>query len=381
MKKKLAALLVIVMSVCALAACGTDDTSTKGGALAEASVTPSVELVEAEGGETDLSKLPVEEYVTLGDYKNLSVEITPYAELTEEEFELFLKSYFFEDASALAAEHFATEGTVAEGDVVLIDYEGKKDGVAFDSGTAADQTLGIGSGRFIEGFEEGLVGVKAGETVDLELTFPENYGNTELAGQDVVFTVTVKGIASLNDATVAAMGHEGYETVEDYKTAVEYFANYEKEAVYYNNITESISEELLNVCTIEKLPKELFEKEKELLVTEIQAYASMYSMDGDSYSQAVVGMNLNDYAVRMAEAYVSRGVVFQAIGNAEGLAPTDDETNEYVETYLEIYGENSGYASLEEFYETNPFEDVKASILQENVIDYLADLIIGEEAE
>ena len=118
-----------------------------------------------------------------------------------------------------------------------------------------------------------------------------------------------------------------------------------------------------------------------MLVTEIQAYASMYGMDGDSYSQAVVGMNLNDYAVRMAEAYVSRGVVFQAIGNAEGLAPTDDETNEYVETYLEIYGENSGYASLEEFYETNPFEDVKASILQENVIDYLADLIIGEEAE
>ena len=84
-------------------------------------------------------------------------------------------------------------GTVKEGDLVNIDYVGKKDGVAFDGGTAQGYNLGIGTDSFIDGFEDGLIGVKTGKTVDLNLTFPENYGN-ELAGAKVVFTVTVNYI-------------------------------------------------------------------------------------------------------------------------------------------------------------------------------------------
>lgn len=87
-----------------------------------------------------------------------------------------------------------TEGRVVEeGDTVAIDYEGKKDGVAFNGGTGSHD-LTIGSGQFIEGFEEGLIGHTVGETVDLDLTFPENYGTEELAGEDVVFTVKINGI-------------------------------------------------------------------------------------------------------------------------------------------------------------------------------------------
>ncbi len=382
MKKKLAALLVLVMSVCALTACG-DDTTTSEGTLAAGTLEPVVELVEVEGDITELSKLPVEEYVTLGDYKNLNVTMAAYSELTDEEFELYLQSYFYEDAAALAIEDFATEGTVAEGDVVLIDYEGKKDGVAFEGGTASDQTLGIGSGQFIDGFEDGLIGVEAGETVDLNLTFPENYGNTELAGQEVVFTVTVKGIASLNDATIAAMGREGYETVEDYKEAIEYFANYEKQSVYFSNLSNAITEALLEICTIEKLPKQLYEQEKQLMIDQYQMYATMYGMDGDAYTQAIAGMNLNDYATYMTEAYIARGVIFQAIANAEGIAPTDEDANAYVEDYLAVYGEDSGYESVEAFFEVNPLEDVKIMILQEKVINYLSEIanIIEPETE
>ncbi len=377
MKKKLAALLVLVMSVCALAACGADDT----GKLAEPTLTPSVELVETEGDVTDLGKLPVEEYVTLGDYKNLNITMPAYSELTEEEFDLYVQSYFYTDAAQLPTEAFATEGTVAEGDVVLIDYEGKLNGVAFEGGTATDQTLGIGADQFIDGFEDGLIGVEAGKTVDLNLTFPENYGNTELAGKEVVFTVTVKGIASLNDATVAAMGHEGYETVEDYKEAIEIFANYEKQSVYYSNISDAISVELLNICTVEKLPKQLYEQEKQLMIDELQMNAAMYGMDGDSYAQAIGGMNLNDYVIFMTEAYIARGVILQAIANAEGIAPTDEDADEYVKAYIAAYGEQQGIDSVEAFYKLNPKEDVKIVLLQQNVFSYLADIANITETE
>lgn len=87
-----------------------------------------------------------------------------------------------------------TEGrAVEEGDTVAIDYVGKKDGVAFEGGTGS-YDLTIGSGAFIDGFEDGLIGHTIGETVDLNLTFPEDYGSEDLAGQDVVFTVTINGI-------------------------------------------------------------------------------------------------------------------------------------------------------------------------------------------
>ncbi|MBR3807283.1 MAG: FKBP-type peptidyl-prolyl cis-trans isomerase, partial [Lachnospiraceae bacterium] len=163
------------MSVASLAACGEEKTTESSTELA--TFTPSVEIVKVEGDTLDLSALPVEEYVTLGEYKGLTLNVTPKAEVADETVESTLMDYYYQHGSYyLTAEDFLTEGTVAETDIVLIDYEGKKDGVAFEGGTAADAVLGIGSGSFIDGFESGLVGVKVGETVDLNLKFPENYG-------------------------------------------------------------------------------------------------------------------------------------------------------------------------------------------------------------
>jgi len=378
MKKKLAALLVLVMSVCALTACGEKD-ATKD--LADATLEPAVELVKTENDITDLSLLPVEEYVTLGDYKSIEVSVAPITELTDEEFEEYLQMIFYQEAAAIAVDAFPKGDTVAEGDVVLIDYSGKKDGVAFEGGTAEKQTLGIGSGQFIDGFEEGLIGVKSGETVDLELTFPEDYGKEDLAGQAVVFTVTVHGIASMNDETIAAMGHEGYESVEDYREAIGYFADYEMSTNYTSALNSAISEKLLEICTVSKLPEQLYEKEKDMMVNELQMYAAMYGLEGDAYAQAVSGMNLLDYAAFMTEAYLARGVILQAIANAEGIAPTDEDVDAYVNGYLETYGEASGFASAEAFYEANAKEDVKIVLLQENVMGFLAETVKITDAE
>ena len=134
------------------------------------------------------------DYVELGEYKGLTVEVSPTT-VTDEE---VIKQIRANAGSDILEE--VTEGTVEEGDTANIDYEGKLDGEAFDGGTAKDTDLEIGSGTFIPGFEDGLIGVKIGDTVDLPLTFPENY-TEELAGKDVVFTVTVNSVKRMPELT------------------------------------------------------------------------------------------------------------------------------------------------------------------------------------
>lgn len=389
MKKRFAALLACALTVSVLAACGgegatgetgtTEETTTT---LAEATITPTVELVTVEGDVLDLSALPVEEYVTLGDYKNLTVAVTPKTEYSEEELEAFVSTYFFNDAAYIAAEDFLTEGVVAEGDVVLMDYEGKLDGVAFDGGTATDATLGIGSGSFIDGFEDGLIGVNVGETVDLNLTFPEVYtNNPDLAGKEVVFTVTVKGVAPLVDEMIAAMGIEGYTTVDDYKNAVKLSVVYNNESAYYEELNTAICEALLEISTINKLPESIYENQKTLVIEQVAAEAAAYGVDGDTYTQAYMGMNLADYAVGVAEAYTSQAVLFQAIANAEGIAPTDEDVDTFVTDYVANNGAASGIDSVETFYEYNTREDVKNLLLQDKVITFLTEHATITDAE
>lgn len=124
-------------------------------------------------------------YITLADYKGLKVDTK------SDEFKEYYNNVISSDVSSNDLYVKKTEGTVANGDTANIDYTGKKDGVAFDGGTAAGYDLKIGSNSFIEGFETGLIGKKIGDTVDLNLTFPENYNSAELAGKAVVFTVKI----------------------------------------------------------------------------------------------------------------------------------------------------------------------------------------------
>ena len=124
-------------------------------------------------------------YITLADYKGLKVDTK------SDEFKEYYNNVISSDVSSNDLYVKKTEGTVENGDTANIDYTGKKDGVAFDGGTATGYDLEIGSNSFIEGFETGLIGKKIGDTVDLNLTFPENYNSAELAGKAVVFTVKI----------------------------------------------------------------------------------------------------------------------------------------------------------------------------------------------
>ena len=202
-------------------------------AAAEAATEAAENSTEADTEET-YEKVPrpdytASDYVELGEYKGLTVKIAPI-EVTDEE----ILAQISANAGSDAMED-VTEGTVEEGDTANIDYVGKLDGEAFDGGTAKGYDLEIGSGTFIDGFEDGLVGVKIGDTVDLTLTFPESYPSEELAGKETVFTVTVNSVKRMKELTsdlVSTITDGEYTDVDAYKESVKETLIKNKEDLY-----------------------------------------------------------------------------------------------------------------------------------------------------
>lgn len=150
-------------------------------------------------------------YIDLGEYRGIKVDTK------SDEFKKFYDSAVSSDISSNDLYVRKTEGEVSNGDTVNIDYTGKKDGIAFDGGTAEGYDLTIGSNSFIEGFETGLIGKKIGETVDLNLTFPENYNSSELAGKAVVFTVKINYVKTTEERKPEDYYSElGFKTLKAY---------------------------------------------------------------------------------------------------------------------------------------------------------------------
>lgn len=385
MKRKMAAVLACMLAVSSMAACGENNSTnttntTISTEVAEATITPSVEIVDTAEG-TALSAVPVEGYVVLGTYKNMQLSVAAKTTYTDEEFDEMIKDSFTGDLGYADTSVFADNGVVADGDYVLIDYEGKKDDVAFDGGTEEDAVLRIGSGEFIDGFEEGLVGVKVGDTVDLELTFPENNRNTELAGADVVFTVSVKGLVQFTDEAVEALGYTGITTVDSYKSTMRNIVESEAESNYVNSVTTAICEKLLEDSIVTKVPSTIYEEERTYIISQVQSEAAQYGMDGDTYTQAILGVNLADYAVTVAEEYAKQAVIFQAIANAEDLNPSDADADAYVDDFIKLYGETYDISERDDFYEVYTKDDIKQILMQENVVNFIKEAATITETE
>ena len=217
MKNKIALILTGIMVIASLSACAeknNSETSTSAASQetsveaadslssdsgdASASATPTISALEnLENLATmTLAEVNPEEFVTLGEYKGITVEVAAPS-VSDEDVENQLQSIFSSNPPMVEV----TDRAVQDGDTVNIDYVGKyaDSGEAFEGGTAQGADLVIGSNSYIDGFESGLIGVNKGDTVDLNLTFPENYGAADLAGKDVVFTVTVNSISVKSD--------------------------------------------------------------------------------------------------------------------------------------------------------------------------------------
>ncbi len=323
--------------------------------------------------ETSLNKMKVENYVTLGDYRNLAVSVEKRAVSDEECDQLLLAVY----RSNVTRENGGIlDRPVENGDIVNIDYVGTKDGVAFDGGTSSGANLEIGSSSFIPGVESGLVGAMPGETRELNLAFPEDYKNSaELAGQAVVFTVTVNYIQprmeDLKDSVVAALDIDGVANVQELRQDVYDYLSRQAQQQYLYSVQDAIIEQLTRESTIGELPEPYVENYRTMYRKSLEKVALNMNMTPDMYTNYYFKMNSEDYVFLYGEVQARQELVLQAIANQEGWNVSDDE----LDGLIGDYASENGYASVEELEEEIPREQLRNFFMSERVMGHLVDMV------
>ncbi|MBQ3105051.1 MAG: trigger factor [Lachnospiraceae bacterium] len=379
-----AAVLVLLFVFLGLqmAGCGKETVTEKGEASPSENTAAGTEIVteeasketsEAEENRLYLNRLSAKEYVTLGEYKGLTAQ-GEKAEVTQEMVE---ESISYVLASDVQKVEITDRDVVQEGDIADISYEGKKDGVAFEGGTAANYHLAIGSGSFIEGFEEGLVGVKVGDTVDLDLTFPEGYPSEALAGADVVFTVTVhrileEQIPELTDDYVKTLGIEGVTNTEEYRDYARRSIEEANEESFVYDIQLQLISQTVENATVSEPPLELVNHYQAVTRQQMESQAYYSGMDLETFLGAYYGLTMEAFEEEMAAGAVEtakQALVCKRIAETEGIQVTDAELAEHVAT---IYGD-AGVGSVEEFFAHVDREEYRDSLLIEEVLWFLYD--------
>lgn len=357
MKKKLVALMLGVMLVLPMAACG----SGKENAAAEGTeITEDVETTEQTERTTAASSafdLKGSDYVTLCDYDDISITITGDYEVEDE------------DVTDSFADMFTNYGpfyrenpdktVISEGDIVNVDYVGKLDGEAFEGGSAENQNIDVyknasaAGGGYIDGFTDGLKGAKVGDVLDCDVTFPEDYGNADLAGKDVVFTFTVNSIqkemtlADVDDAF--AKEQFQVETVEEmYQTVRE---SLEQQAEYYKkrDTYQGLQAYLMDNSVVE-VPEEYLEArvsdyKRQYVDYYCQGDESQLASQLSTYEGKTLEEAQADWKANM-EKSIRLELIMDAIAQELELTVKDAEYEDYVELVVK----NSGYESADAMY-------------------------------
>lgn len=375
MKNKLyLALLAVSVSV-VFAACGS---KTARSDLNDQQTEESMKTDEEDGESQDaesgryLKDIDASDYVTLGNYEGIEIAINE-PEVTEEMLEDYI-AYILENNPISVP---ITDRSVEMGDIVNIDYEGKFDGVAFEGGTAAGTDLIIGSGRFIEGFEDGCIGMEIGETRDVEATFPDPYkSNPAYAGKTAVFTVTlnsirVEEIPELTDEYVQSLLLEDCSNVEEYRAYAYDMLKENQEMNYASEKMDLAYTAVAEECYFEDAPAGMVQRMNETLESNIASYASMYGVDIGTYVEAFYGGEAEDYEetlLQQANMMAQYYLMLQAIADRENLTVSDDELEEQIGADAADYG----YAT-DEYREMIDVEAFREYLMTQKVLEFIAD--------
>ncbi|MBR1702297.1 MAG: FKBP-type peptidyl-prolyl cis-trans isomerase [Lachnospiraceae bacterium] len=361
MKKSFANALVLTLGIALLAGCSKDQTGQESsqGTVQESESTQAA--AERNGVLGDGQK--ASDFVTLGEYKGLIITAVPET-YTEQDYENQTQQIYF---NYVTEEDGIKDRPVQLYDMTNIDYEGKKDGVAFEGGTAQGATLLIGSHTFIDGFEDGLIGVMPGETVDLNLKFPDNYANSaELAGQEVVFTVTVNFIPEMKDEKVSEIGAKDVSTVEELRAFVKEGMDAQAQEEYLQEAQDEIWTQIMENVVFAEFPEDMQVRSREEYAVILDQMAASWGIDADTYAQ-MMGMTYDDMLTQYAEGYTKQLLIIQAIADAEDLNISDEELTARIKEYTDAAGLTE--ADLVTMGLTN--EDFRQSYLYEDVMNFL----------
>ena len=276
--------------------------------------------------------------VKLGDYKNLEVSVDVEKNVTDADVDAKIEA-----AQKNLAELVIKEDAAENGDTVVIDFEGKVDGVAFDGGTAQNHSLELGSGSFIPGYEEQLVGHKAGETVEVTVTFPEDYQAEDLAGKEAVFTTTIhevkaKEVPELDDELAKDIDEE-VETLAELKAKYKAQLTEEKEAQYTDAVETAAIEAAVANAEIVELPGETVHDEVHRAMNEFLGNMQQQGISADMYYQ-LTGTSEEQLHTQFegdADKRVRTNLVIEAVAAAENFETTQDEIDTEVAELAETY--------------------------------------------
>ncbi|MGZ3321668.1 MAG: trigger factor [Xanthobacteraceae bacterium] len=337
------------------------------------------EVAKVIGGQSDLAyTLAVEVLpkIELADFKGIKLE-RPVAEVTDAQVGEALER-IAEQNRPFAAK--GEGGKVEKGDRVVIDFTGTLEGAPFEGGTGGDVGVNVGSGTFIPGFEDQLIGMAAGETRQVKVTFPSNYMNAQLAGKDAEFNVTAKtveapGTVSVDDAFAKQLG---LDSLDKLKEAVKGRLQQEHAGLSRQRVKRQLLDKLDEMHKF-ALPPTLAEEEFKnvwnAVESDLKAQGRSFADEGTTEEKA-----REEYR-GIAERRVRLGLVLAEIGERNKIAVTDEEiTRAIVERARQVPGREQ---EVWEFYQKNPgaLASIRAPIFEEKVVDFLLELATVSEKQ
>ena len=383
MKKKLFSVLLVAAMTASLVACDSKKKDTD-----KTPSTVNAEIDAAEYAGTITSNADVyKKYVTVPEWKGISVDcvLSDYV-VTDKDVEDYINSML----EATATTNAVTTGTTKSGDVITLDYSGKLDGTAFSGGTETDVTYTIGSGKLIDDLDKGLAGLTVGKETDIPCKFPDDYFSSDLAGKNVIFTVTVKDIQEtvvpeLSDewvvanATKLGLEDDSLTTVDQLRDYIKSYLDTQAASAKASEIFESAYSAMIEGLDVTEYPSEELE---ELLKTlnsnvdaEYESYSSSYSSK-EEYLKSAYGFEtldaFNEYAEDYAKQYLLQKMIITIIAADNNITGEAEEINSTGEELAAYYGYN-GYQEILDTYGRTMNSEIGYQVLYQKVTDYICE--------
>jgi len=336
---------------------------------------PEIDVVQAEPGKAFIftAEVAVKPEVALGDYKGLEVPKSD-VEVTDEDVDAEIKKEQEKNSRTVTVEDRGAEN----GDIATIDFEGFVDGVAFEGGKGTDYPLTLGSGSFIPGFEDQLVGAKAGDHVEVNVTFPEEYQAAELAGKAAVFQCDVKKVEAKE---LPELDDDFAQDVSEFDTLAEYKEDVKK------NLTEKKEKEARAVkenAAVDKaienaqmeIPDAMVDTQVRQMINDFASRMQSQGLTMEQYFQ-FTGMTVEKMQEEMKPQALKRiqtRLVLEKIAEVENIQPTEDEVNEEISKMAEMYKMEAD--KLKELLGDRELEQMKKDMAVQK-----ADTLVADEAK
>ena len=331
---------------------------------------PKIDVAKMEkGSDWELTaEVVVKPTVSLGDSKDLTVEVEATKEVSDEEVETRLTN-----SQNNLAELVVKETAAENGDTVVIDFVGSVDGVEFEGGKGSNHSLELGSGQFIPGFEEQLVGTKAGETVEVKVTFPENYQAEDLAGKEALFVTTVnevkaKELPELDDELAKDIDEE-VETLDELKAKFRKELEESKAEAYDDAVETAAIEAAVANAEIKEIPEEMIHEEVHRAMNEFLGGMQQQGISPEMYFQ-ITGTSEDDLHKQYeadADKRVRTNLVIEAIAAAENFTTSDEEVKAEIEDLAGQYN-----MPVEQVEKLLPVDMLKHDIAMKKAVEVIA---------